>query len=84
VVSLGKEHAADAAACGEEFLLDFGAGGGGVGIAEVFVVEVMTGGAGGGVIADGQPGLGFGAFGEVVGCVSATHFGGYPAGVDGV
>jgi len=48
-------------------------------VMEVFMVEMMTGGEGGGVIAYGKPGLCCGAFREIVGCAAAAHFCCYPA-----
>ena len=49
---------------------------------EVLVIKVMTGLKSGGVLADGQPGLGAGAFFEAIGSTGAAHFSGYPTGLD--
>jgi len=49
---------------------------------EALVIKVMTGCKGVGILADGEPGLGAGAFFEVIGGTCAAHFGSYPPGFD--
>ena len=49
---------------------------------EVLVIKVMTGCKGVGILADGEPGLGAGAFFEAIGGAGAAHFSGDPPGLD--
>jgi len=53
-------------------------------ISRAFVIEVMAGRQGSGVLACCEPGLGYGAFREAVGRAGAAHSGWYPSRVHAI
>ena len=80
----GQRCPGERCAVAEELILEGRVAGGRVGRAGLLMVEVAGGDGGGGVVADGEPGLGDRGEREVVGGAGAAHLGGNPAGLNRV